>query len=53
MKKKHVEMKCVKCGLADFRKKYVWMSGSADFFNLLEATAYICNKCGYIELFAT
>jgi len=37
----------------DLQKKYVWLSGSADFFNPLEATAYICNKCGYIELFAT
>lgn len=43
--------KCPKCGAIDFRVKHVRLAGSAGYFNPLEATARICNKCGYVELF--
>jgi len=43
--------KCSKCGSDSISKRNVRLPGSAGFFNPVEATAYICNKCGYIELY--
>ena len=51
MEGKDVKWRRAKCGSAEFRKKRVRLSGSAGFFNPLEATAYICSKCGYAEFY--
>ena len=50
MSKKEV-MKCPRCGSANLREKNVRLAGSAGMFNPLEATAYICGDCGYIEFY--
>jgi len=50
MSKKEVK-KCPKCDSTELRKKHVRLAGTAGIFNPLEATAYICTKCGYVELY--
>lgn len=43
--------KCSKCGSVNLREKHVRLAGALGYFNPLEATAYICDKCGYIEFY--
>lgn len=42
---------CPKCGGEVVRAKHVRLAGALVYFNPLEAAAYICDKCGYIEFY--
>jgi len=43
--------KCFKCGSTDIMKKNVRLLPRGVGFLSLAATAYVCNNCGYIELY--
>lgn len=43
--------KCPKCSSANLREKYVRLAGTFGVFSPLEATAYVCDNCGYIEFY--
>ena len=45
------EKKCPKCGSVDREEKHIRLAGTLGYFNPLEATVYICGKCGYIEFY--
>jgi predicted nucleic-acid-binding Zn-ribbon protein len=49
------EWKCYKCESDDFRKRHMNLRGSMGTTGLLnseEATAYFCNRCGYVEFYS-
>ena len=51
----HNNWKCAKCGSSEFRKRELKLRGEMGLTGLLDAekvTAYVCTKCGYIELYA-
>jgi len=46
---------CAKCGSKESRKRHLKLRGEmgvTGFLDAEEVTAYFCNKCGYIELYA-
>jgi len=43
--------KCPRCGSVNREEKHVRFAGALGYFDPLEATAYICGKCGYIEFY--
>jgi predicted nucleic-acid-binding Zn-ribbon protein len=43
--------KCPKCGSDITDKRNVRLPSSVEILSPLEAAAYVCNKCGHIELY--
>lgn len=46
------EWKCSKCGSTEFRKRSLNLLGTTGLRDHEKVTAYICNKCGYVEFYA-